>query len=58
MPNMRGNQIARAVARVYWNHHNDDDALCKFYFSKLMRHIEAEMVLYERSLSLGRKKLL
>lgn len=58
MPNMRGNQIARAVARVIWAHRDDDDALCKLYFFRLMRHIEAEMVLYERSLSLGRKKLL
>ena len=57
MPNMRGRQMARAVARVIWVYHDDDDALCKLYFSKLMRHIEAEMVLYERSLSLGREKL-
>lgn len=58
MANMRSRQVARAVARVVWSHHDDDDALCKLYFSKLMRHIEAELVLYERSLSLGREKLL
>lgn len=57
MANMRGTQVARAVARVVWAH-RDDDELCAFYFHKLMEHIRTEMVLYERSLSLGRKKLL
>lgn len=57
MPNMKGNQVARAVARVVWAH-RDDDELCTFYFHKLMEHIRTEMVLYERSLSFGREKLL
>lgn len=51
MANMRGRQVARVVARVIWVHRDDDDALCKLYFAKLMRHIEAEMMLYERSIS-------
>lgn len=58
MANIRSRQVARAVARVIWVHLDDDDALCKLYFSKLMRHIEAEMVLYEQSLSFSREKLL
>lgn len=56
MPNMRDNQVARAVARVVWAH-RDDDKLCAFYFHKLMEHIRTEMVLYERQISRGEKIL-
>ena len=51
MANMRGKQVARAVARAV-RAHRDDDELCAFYFHKLMEHIGEKVMLYEWQISL------